>query len=99
MDFQSQVYQAVYSVPSGKVATYGDIAALAGQPKHARQVGKILSQLPKDSKLPWFRIINSQGRLSFPVDSPAYQRQRSLLEADGIEFQGERISLKHYRWR
>lgn len=97
-DHRQRIWQIVAAIPSGKVATYGQIAELAELPRQARAVGKVMSQLPKDSQLPWFRVVNAQGRLSFPIDSPAYQRQKQKLIEDGIEFIGERISLKHYRW-
>lgn len=95
---KQRVWQAIAAIPYGKVASYGQIAAIADIPRHARAVGKILSQLPKDSKLPWYRVINSQGRISFPLDSERYQVQRQKLEAEQIEFIGERIQLKAYRW-
>jgi len=95
---RQRVWQVVAAIPCGKVASYGQIAELAELPRQARAVGKMMSQLPKDTALPWHRVINAQGRISFPVDSEGYQRQRVRLEDEGIEFIGERISLKHYRW-
>lgn len=95
---RQKVWQVVAAIPAGKVASYGQIAELAGLPRQARAVGKMMSQLPRDTRLPWFRVINAQGRISFPLDSDGYRRQRERLEADGIEFTGERISLKQYRW-
>ena len=83
-------------IPLGRVVTYGEVAQLAGFPNQARQVGRILSQLPRDSQLPWHRVINAQGRLSFPPDSNAYQRQRDRLEAEGVEFSRGRISLQRF---
>lgn len=95
---RQRVWQVVAAIPCGKVASYGQIAELAELPRQARAVGKMMSQLPADTRLPWHRVINAQGRISFPVDSEGYQRQRLRLENEGIEFIGERISLKHYRW-
>lgn len=95
---RQKVWQVVAAIPCGKVASYGQVAELADLPRQARAVGKMMSQLPKDSRLPWYRVINAQGRISFPLDSEGYQRQRERLESEGIEFSGERISLKHYRW-
>ena len=95
-NFAQQVFALVYQVPAGKVATYGDIAKLAGMPSHARQVGKVLSRLPADTKLPWYRIVNSQGKISLQDDRGDYQRQR--LAAEGILLsQHGTISLKTYR--
>ncbi len=95
---RQKVWQVVAAIPCGKVASYGQVAELADLPRQARAVGKMMSQLPKDSRLPWYRVINAQGRISFPFDSEGYQRQRERLESEGIEFSGERINLKHYRW-
>lgn len=95
-NFDLQVFALVYQVPEGKVATYGDIAKLAGMPSHARQVGKVLSRLPTDSKLPWHRIVNSQGKISLQGSRGDYQRQQ--LAAEGIPLSAHgTISLKKYR--
>lgn len=95
-DFTQQVFACIYQVPVGKVATYGDIAKLAGMPSNARQVGKILSNLPADTKLPWYRIVNSQGKISLQGDRGDYQRQQ--LAAEGILLSAHgTISLRTYR--
>lgn len=93
------IWQVVNSIPKGKVATYGQIAAIAGYPKHARLVGNILKKLPKGTSLPWHRIINAQGKISFPIDSEAYKRQRSLLEQEGLVFFNGKLSLKQHGWQ
>ncbi|WP_119394792.1 MGMT family protein [Salinibius halmophilus] len=90
------IWQAVASIPVGKVATYGSIAKLCGYPNHARYVGRALKQLPKDSTLPWHRVINSQGKISFPVDSDKYLLQKHLLEAENVIFTNQKIRLKDY---
>ncbi|GKX56975.1 MGMT family protein [Leminorella grimontii] len=95
--FPVQVYTVVASIPEGKVTTYGSIARLAGFPGYARHVGTLLSRLPKDSRLPWFRVINSQGKIS--LTGPDYIRQRDALLAEGILFsQSGRVSFKKYGW-
>jgi methylated-DNA-protein-cysteine methyltransferase-like protein len=68
------VWQVVASIPEGKVATYGQVAKIAGYPSQARYVGATLRNLPKNTALPWHRVINAQGRISFPSDSEAYKR-------------------------
>lgn len=93
------VWQVVASIPKGKVATYGQIAALAGFKNYARQVGRALHNLPEDTALPWHRVVNAQGRLSFPIDSDAYKTQKARLEDDGIYFRGDRIKLSQYGWK
>ena len=96
--YQEKIWQVVSMIPQGKVATYGQVAELAGLPRMARAVGRTLSQLPKDTQLPWFRVINAKGMISFPVDSDAYKHQFDLLADEGIGLVNGKISLKHYRW-
>jgi len=91
---QALVWQIVNAIPAGKVATYGQIAAMAGVPQQSRLVGRILSRLPRESRLPWHRVINSQGRISNP--DPA--RQQARLEADGVTLINGRVRLKLYQW-
>ncbi len=91
---QDRIWQVVHQIPRGKVATYGQVARLAGMPSHARLVGRILSQLPARTKLPWHRVLNSQGRIT----NPGRQRQQSRLEAEGVTLINGRVSLKVYGW-
>ncbi|MBI2418442.1 MAG: MGMT family protein [Ignavibacteriales bacterium] len=95
-----KILSVVQSVPEGKVATYGQIARIAGIPRNARQVGYALHGVSEGTDIPWHRIINTKGQISFPVDSSGYAIQRALLEAEGIRFslQG-RISIKKYQWK
>ena len=95
-----KIYAVVRRVPRGRVATYGQIAAVAGLRGHARQVGYALNALPTGSSVPWHRVINAQGKVSARSD-PAYVTiQQKLLEAEGIEIGvGDRISLGRYRWK
>lgn len=85
-------------IPRGKVCTYGDVADVAGLPRRARLVGTVLRQSPASRDLPWFRVINAGGRISFPAGSDAHERQRSKLEAEGVIFIGGRVDLKKYGW-
>ena len=93
-----RIIGAVKKIPRGRVSTYGNIAEVAGLPRRARLVGTVLRQTPASTRLPWFRVINSSGRISFPVDSDAYESQRSKLEAEGIELIRGRVALKRYAW-
>lgn len=99
VSLQQRVWQVVSEVPEGKIASYGQIATLAGAPRAARQVGQILSRLPSDSRLPWHRILNAKGQISFPDDSEAYRRQKQLLESEGVVFMNRRVSLQQYQWQ
>lgn len=95
---RERIWQVVHSIPRGKVTSYGRVAALAGLPRAARLVGRVLAQLPKDSKLPWFRVINASGRISFPEGSAAWQRQRAHLIDEGVVIRGSRIDIKTCGW-
>ena len=96
--FLIQIFAVIHQIPCGKVTTYGEIAKLAGYPGYARHVGKALGKLPKDSTLPWFRVINSQGKISLKGEDLA--RQRALLIAEDIKVSSEgKLSLRKYRWQ
>ena len=86
MDFYECVYALVRQVPPGKVVTYGQVAALLGQPRAARAVGYALRFLPACTDVPWHRVINHRGQISFrtPPESPLLQRL--LLEEEGVMF-------------
>ena len=92
-----RIWQVVALIPPGKVASYGQVAALAGMPRHARLVGRTLAQLPAGSKLPWHRVVNASLKISERGDSDSHQAQRQRLNAEGVEFVGERIP-KAFRW-
>ncbi|HYH07867.1 MAG TPA: MGMT family protein [Thermoanaerobaculia bacterium] len=93
------IWSAVQQIPKGRVATYGDIAALAGLEGHARQVGYALHHLPEASKVPWHRVINAKGEISPRSAGDSHELQRLLLEAEGVEFGLDgRVELKKYRW-
>lgn len=93
-------YEIVRRVPSGRVATYGQVAALAGFPGRARQVGYALAALPDDTDTPWHRVVNAQGRVSKRPGSPVSERiQRAALEAEGIAFDDSgRLDLASVTW-
>lgn len=97
--FRSAVHQQLRRIPAGRVATYGQIAHLAGAPRSARQVGQALAALPNDSDLPWHRVVNAQGRISPRRRAGADEFQRLLLEDEGVVFdQQGRIDLKRFGW-
>ncbi len=96
---ESAIYAILHAIPSGRVATYGQIADLAGLPRAARLVGTTLRKLPANSNLPWHRVINASGRISFPATHPNYQRQRQLLVDEGVLFVGGRVKLSDYQWQ
>ncbi len=94
------IWSFVRKVPPGRVATYGQIAELAGLEGHARQVGYALHNLPAGSDVPWHRVINAKGEISPRSAGDSHELQRMLLEAEGVEIDLlGRIDLKAYRWR
>lgn len=92
----AQIFAVVRRIPPGFVATYGQIAALAGRPRAARLVGYALHRAP--GALPWHRVLNARGRISLPADSTSGMAQRRRLEAEGVVFMGGRIDLARYQW-
>ena len=95
---RESIWQVVHMIPSGKVATYGQVAALAGLPKAARFAGTSLKDLPKATRIPWHRVINAQGRISLPPSSASYQEQHQRLTQEGVLIRNGRIALKDYQW-
>ena len=95
-----KIYAVVRRIPCGRVATYGQIATLAGLSGQARQVGYALHALADGNELPWHRVINAQGRVS-PRSAPGWDDvQRQFLEAEGVSFDGSgRTLLARYRWQ
>jgi len=95
---RERIWQVVAMIPQGFVATYGQVAGLAGMPTHARYVGRTLRELPNDTRLPWHRVVNAGLRISTRIAAGAGQNlQRQRLEAEQVEFIGERIAPAH-RW-
>ncbi len=96
----TRIYAVVRRIPRGRVATYGQVAALAGLDGHARQVGYALHAMPEGSDIPWHRVINAQGQVSVRSERGGELLQRLLLEAEGVRFgRGGRVSLARYRWQ
>ena len=96
---RERIYFTVLKIPKGCVATYGQVARLAGLPGYARIVGQILSQLPSDSRLPWHRIISGSGKISIPEHSDSFVEQRKRLIKEGIKVRHAKINLKEYQWQ
>jgi len=94
-----QIHEIIRLIPSGKVATYGQISEIVGACT-ARMVGYAASSIPLDSDIPWQRVINFKGRISLrSCGSDGELVQQKLLEAEGVKFdQSGRIDLEQYRW-
>ncbi len=99
--FYTKVYEIVKKIPSGKVTSYGRVAIILGNPRSARAVGYALNALKKDNtqEIPWQRVINSKGFISFKGDTFRANLQRKLLEKEGIVFHSDaRIDFKIFGW-
>ena len=98
MSSRARIYAAVRRIPSGRVATYGGVAAAAGMRGHARQVGYALAALEIDADVPWHRVVNARGEVSTRSgDSAAERLQRALLESEGVSFDARgRIDLERF---
>ncbi len=93
-----RIYSVVARIPRGQVATYGQIAGLAGIPKGARQVGYALAALRSGHQLPWHRVMNASGAVSLR-DAGSAEEQRFRLEKEGIRFDAAgRVDLRAFRW-
>ena len=96
----ARIHAVVRRIPRGRVASYGQVARIAGIATHARLVGYAMAALPEGSRVPWQRVVNAQGRVS-PRATPGYDAlQRALLEREGVRFDAQgRIDLARYGWR
>ena len=93
-----RIRRVVEQIPRGRVATYGQIARLAGLPGQARLVGYAMHALPSGSSVPWQRVVNAKGEISISGENGAWQRQ--LLEREGVRFDARRrVPLTTFQWR
>ena len=95
-----RIYAVVKRIPKGRVATYGQIASLAGISGHARLIGYALNSLSPENDVPWHRVINAKGQVSMRSEPGLENDQRSLLEAEGVLFDADgKVSLRRFCWR
>ena len=92
------IFTIIASIPSGKVASYGQVATLAGYPQNARLVGRLLKEMPSDSTIPWHRVVNSQGKISFPEGASKHLEQRQKLISEGVSFNKAKINMRLHQW-
>ncbi len=96
--FTEKVKRIIKKVPLGRVATYGQVAAMAGNPRAARQVVRVLHACSDKDKLPWQRIVNSSGGISLKRGQ-GYELQKAMLQGEGIRFDtSDLIDLARYQW-
>lgn len=94
--FRRAVYRLVEEIPRGRVATYGQLAAILGWPRAARAVGAAMRHCPAD--FPWQRVVNASGGISLRANVGSMMTQRLLLEQEGVRVRRGRIRLAEYRW-
>ncbi|GAA3577047.1 MULTISPECIES: MGMT family protein [Marinobacter] len=96
---EEKIWQVVFAIPPGCVASYGQVADMAGLGRQARLVGRVLSQLPDGHALPWHRVLRSNGQIAFPEGSERHLQQVALLQAEGIDAGRGRVTMSQYRWQ
>lgn len=94
-----QIWQTIQKIPAGKVASYGQIADLAGLPGRARLVGKSLGFVPQGQNVPWYRVLRSNGQIAFAKGSEQAQRQTGLLQQENVVVLNNRVKLKDFQWQ
>ena len=99
MTLNEEIYKTVMKIPYGKVATYGQIATLCGNPYYARAVGNALHKNPNPQKIPCYRVVNSKGKLTENFAFGGLKVQSDLLISEGIEVIDGRVNLEKYQWR
>ena len=92
-----RIWLIIAAIPYGHVATYGQVATLAGLPNAARIVGRILSNLPTGTKLPWHRVVNARGEIS--LTGAQATRQKKLLVQEGVTVTRKRVSFAEFGWQ
>ena len=95
----ARIYETIRDIPRGKVASYGQVAEIAGIPRGARLVGWALRQLPRGHDVPWHRVITASGRIAFDSGTQPFRKQRSLLMQDDVVVIAGRVDMQKYRWQ
>jgi methylated-DNA-protein-cysteine methyltransferase-like protein len=95
---RAALYLTLAQIPEGKVTSYGELAAIAGLGRAARWVGRVLSQLPDDSRLPWHRVLAAGGRLTLAAGTVAGEEQRARLRAEGVTVINDRVDIRRHGW-
>lgn len=93
-----RIRDTISDIPKGSVASYGQVAEIAGIPRGARQVGYALRNLPDGHTVPWHRVLQASGRIAFDEDSRQFAEQRRRLEADGVTVISGRVDMSQFRW-
>lgn len=94
-----RIWSTIADIPPGSVASYGQIADIAGIPRGARQVGYALRHSPKDRPLPWHRVLQASGKSAFAKGSSALRMQRDRLADEGVPMRDGKVDMRTYRWQ
>ena len=93
------IRRTIAAIPRGCVASYGEIAQRAGLPRRARLVGRVLGDAGEAARLPWQRVLRSDGKIAFPPGSRGYREQRARLIAEGVVVVNGRVDLSRFGWQ
>lgn len=96
---EQKIWQVVAAIPQGKVASYGQVAAMAGLGRQARFVGRALGKLPAGHSFPWHRVIRSNGQIAFPEGTETCQLQTEKLRLEGVDVYKGRVKMKDFQWQ
>lgn len=99
MTFRTQVYEITKKIPKGKVATYGQIARLAGNPKAARAIGLFMKTNPNAPITPCHRVVSFDGKLTGYSGGNGISTKKEMLISEGVKFSGDKVDLKIYQWK
>lgn len=94
-----RIWSTIADIPRGQVASYGQLAEIAGIPRGARQVGYALRHSPKELDLPWHRVLQASGKSAFPRGSKAYREQKKRLASEGVSVLNGKVDMQRYRWQ
>jgi methylated-DNA-protein-cysteine methyltransferase-like protein len=97
--FYRRIWNTVAAIPCGRVASYGQVAELAGHARGARLVGRALHHAPRGIDLPWHRVLNAQGRISIPQTSASYKEQIRRLTGESVRVNGGRVDMARFQWQ
>lgn len=94
-----RILATIRDIPEGAVASYGQVAEIAGVPRGARQVAYALRQVPEGASVPWHRVLLSSGKLAFEIGSTSFKKQRRRLASEDVPLLNGRVDMRKYRWQ
>lgn len=94
-----RIWATIADIPEGQVASYGQLAEIAGIPRGARQVGYALRHAPRDTELPWHRVLQASGKSAFEPGSRPFKEQKRRLMMEGVTMLKGRVDMRRYRWQ